>query len=177
MKSLGDFGALLFSQSANADTLFDFKFSTSPCGLFCGPPGTIFGGGTFTSQGDSGLVLTLSGEVNGMTITGFSGLASTSPDIAHLTLDFATGSVEVGAFHIVAGNVVSLFDTKGVLVSTQPAAFEDLGEVSQTPLPASAPLFGLALFVLAAFGFASKRLKPGLCSPALIVTADGSTPY
>jgi hypothetical protein len=103
--------------------MFQFSFFT--------PPGTnpaVSGAGTFTTNtlqfGEGGPVIALSGEVNGMPITGFSGSVNTSPRTAELTLDFATG-IKVMAivksrvnFFINAPNSKGASDVAGTIEST-----------------------------------------------------------
>jgi hypothetical protein len=164
--------ALFFAQSANADTLVDFSFE--PTAICCsGPP---FANAIVISvdslpypQGFGGLVTGASGTVNGQQITGFvpGSSISFSPQRTFVGFTTLAGSVNFTYTGVEAEELI--YNSAGVLTSSTFGVAFLTPVTATTPLPASAPLFGLALLVLAALGFASKRSKP-------LVTADGSIP-
>jgi hypothetical protein len=162
------FSILALGGNARADTLFAFT------------AGDQFGdavNGQFTvsdpNQNYTSVVTSASGEVDSYSITGVSGYINYSPYIGFvpydITFTFAQGSIE---FDHPAGSphdFFTLFNTSGNVIRSGYGGIDSPAFVSPVPLPTSAPLFGLALLILAAFGFASNRLKREPCSPALIV--------
>jgi hypothetical protein len=173
MNKLALLAAILFTlvsgRSAEATSFvtdWDFTYTTVS--------GTTLASGEFLMAppvGNSHLMI-VSGSIDGYSITGFD---STSvfqqiPGGGFYTLIFDTSrgsSTFSGGF----GGCCSLapaqaYSTIGGNDIALPAGTFALQPV---PLPASAPLFGLALLALAAFGIASKRLKREFCRPAMIV--------
>jgi hypothetical protein len=161
MKRLAILAAIVFSfisgQHARAASLYDFTLIGQPGGPF-----GIQASGIIALDGN-GDAIAATGYVGTSIITGVTGVVLFTGDMNqglfgefNLTFTTSTGTAAFG--HDISDSDLSLSFIPQV-----------------TPLPASAPMFGMALLVLAAFGFASKRLKPGLRSPALIVTADEST--
>jgi hypothetical protein len=167
------FSVLALGGNARADTLFDFTAVTEFLD---------FASGQFTvlapNQNYTSVVTSASGGVtlqgsNSYSITGVSGYINYSPYIGFvpydITFTFAQGSIE---FDHPAGSphdFFTLFDASGDAIRGGYAVLSSPALVSPVPLPASAPLLGLALLILAAFGFASNGLKREPCGPALIV--------
>jgi hypothetical protein len=159
--------SLISGRSADAASLYDFSFMEATVG---NSNFAISAYGTFATN-DEGFIVSASGILDGSPITGFTpgsyvDFSNSGLRGWNLDLTSSAGSVmflKSPDFNAFAYNSagVQTFETFG-LFSVIP--------VATTPLPASAPLFGLALLVLAALGFASKRLKP-------LATADGSIPY
>jgi hypothetical protein len=176
------FSVLALGGNARADTLFDFTAATEFLDT---------ASGQFTlsdpNQNFMRIVTSASGEVtllgsSSSPITGASGYINYSPYIGlypyDITFTFAQGSIEFDHPAGTGHDFFTLFNASGNIIGGGQSDFSSPAlALSPVPLPASAPLFGLALLILAAFGLASKRLRREPRSPALIVTADGSIPY
>jgi hypothetical protein len=153
------FAAILFTfvgRSADAASLFDFTYTeTSSVFSLIGP---VSASGTFTIDSGTNFLTSASGTVDGSSITDFQG--SFNPISGTASINFYT-----------ATQFTSFVNTAGVVFEGDHLAAVTGGTfaVSAVPLPASAPLFGLALLALAAVGFASNRLKREPFSPSIVV--------
>jgi hypothetical protein len=173
MNKLALLAAILFTlisgrpaEATSFVTDWDFTYTTIS--------GTTLASGEFLMAppvGNSHL-MSVSGSIDGYSITGFD---STSvfqqvPGGGFYTLVFDTSrgsSTFSGGFGGAGtGGLAQAYSTiNGTNIDFPSGTFT----LSIVPLPASAPLFGLALLAFAAIGFGSKRLKREPCSPAIIV--------
>jgi hypothetical protein len=157
----------IFGRPTDAASLYDFAFFEA---TVANSNFAISAYGTFAAD-SGGFIVSASGLIDGSPITGFTpgnyveffnsgGLQAWNIDFTTLTgsVMFLKGQ-DINAIAYNADGVQT-FETFG---------FFSVIAVSPTPLPASAPLFGMALLILAVFGFASKRLKREPHSPAIVV--------
>jgi hypothetical protein len=150
------FFTLVSGRSADAASLFDFTYTeTSSLFSLFGP---VSASGTFAIDSSTHLLVSASGTVDGSPITDFQGSFNPVSGTASINFDTAT------QFASFVNTAAAVFEGNH-LAAVSGGTFA----VSPVPLPASAPLFGLALLALVAAGFASKRLKREPCSPAIIV--------
>jgi hypothetical protein len=171
MKKLALIAAIILTlvsgRSADAASLYDFSFMQATVGSF---NFAISAYGTFATN-DEGFIVSASGILDGSPITGFtpgSYVNFSNSGLQGWNLDLTTPAGSVMFLNRPGFDAFNAFAYDSAGVQT----FESFGLfsvilVATTPLPASAPLFGLALLALAAFGFASKILTSGLRSPAL----------
>ena len=146
------FCALFLGRPAVAGTMVNFTY------LGFVPFQFTFATGTLTLGAEAGNefpVMSATGEIDGSQITGVSGVVGFRD-----FLDFTTSTGSANFAWNGTQETLSVFNSAGTLTnSVIVGGFEFDPPLSATPLPGSAPMFGLALLVLAAFGFASKRLK------------------
>jgi hypothetical protein len=149
-------------RSASADTMVNFTYAV----LTPTDGSETIASGILTLNLYS--VTGATGEVDGSPITGATG--SVSP---RQFVDFTTSTGSATAAWNGAEEIFSIFNSAGTrteVFGIGGFSFDPpLSSISPAPLPGSAPMFGMALLVLAAFGFASKRVKREPCSAALIV--------
>jgi hypothetical protein len=154
--------SLISGRSADAASLYDFSFMEATVGNF---NFAISAYGTFATN-DEGFIVSASGILDGSPITGFT--AGSYVDFLNsglqgwnLDLTTSAGSVmflKSPDFNAFAYNSagVQTFETFG-LFSVIP--------VATTPLPASAPLFALALVALAALAYFRSRTRHTVPQP------------
>jgi hypothetical protein len=165
---------LVSGRSADAASLYDFAFFEA---TVANSNFAISAYGTFAAD-SGGFIVSASGLIDGSPITGFTPGSYVeffnSGGLQAWNIDFTTST---GSVMFLKGQDINAiaYNADGVQTGEAFGLFTVIA-VSPAPLPASAPLFGLALIVLAAFGFASKRSKREPCSSASIVGSRGSVP-
>jgi hypothetical protein len=184
MNKLALLAAILFTlvtgKSADASSLFDFSYVYNPYDDFGLPP--FLASGQLVLDG-SGNVISASGYAGGTTYLPLSPISTAAGSYVSPTsfgLFFTTPlyvSISISTYvpPVYGGNpyLTSLLQNENAFATVfQQATMLSSGlsafshgtltvspVLSPVPLPASAPLFGLALLGLAGIGFASKRLS------------------
>lgn len=148
--------------SAKADSVFTFNFNYSGSGLnetsIITTTDTLNASGAYT-------ILSVIGQINGVTFTGLSSFASANQflypsgpyiDFSGVSFSGANGiNYTVGAVGGVVYAANSVTDPSGVWVSNEPVKLT----VSRVPEPGSLGLLALGLLALCATKFHSRRLR------------------
>jgi hypothetical protein len=144
---------LVSGRSADAASLYDFSFMQATVG---NSNFAISAYGTFATN-DEGFIVSVSGILDGSPITGFTSgsyVDFSNSGLQGWNLDLTTSAGSVMFLESPDFNAFNAFayNSAGVQTSETFGLFSVI-PVATTPLPASAPLFALALVALAALGY------------------------
>jgi hypothetical protein len=149
--------AFFSNLTASADTLVEgFQFFPLT--------GTLMSAGTITisiaGNTGGGTIIGATGFVDGDSVIGGSGAVFASPQRYFVTLNLSDGGI--ADFTNAGDETGRVFNAAGAQTDFSFGELRGVGGVSPVPLPASGPMFAMALLALGAFCYLRSKILSGL---------------